>query len=622
VYHTVPHTCLSAMTLNFRWAPFYGALLVSLVPSILLTCIFLPQSSGAPTHGPSLVNITISVPNGTNDHGDQHLLCRPSHWTDVGTFFLGNYVAHAATVKTRPGESFSSVLITIALALAVPASSVVRALDAILNYAISGKTPLETASKAEALCVVIRAPDWKPRDGDKVRGVIFTRSLLRPYVRSETYIRSHDKNFHLVTVEQESLGAELPIPKVGTGNVQSIENNQQKISADSIAHTAKIEDQRLNVVGLELGIESLPFGLPFKPSRHRTTIQNRSVHGVCLLPPGYCLSILPPGTEVVGTHGPNEGLSRRPQWRWWAGHGKPEGKLELDNPDEISSSYSFSTGVVAILQTLYATFTLYQTRGNQVKRYGYAAFGLTVTPYLVMSLVNLISTILTPRYAAVYLIKSEVMAEAEGREGARFEGVVGSLKNKPSDSNESEVVFKVEADGRTIMYESEACHDRSEHMQAENNNGIGAIEVDVNSNGPQDSQGRKSENNQPIRVPSGALKFRPKKTLLSLFGAYLLGSVSVAMIAIISHFKAGQSTTSQRAWTMAWLGSGICIGSIFGTGRATQPPNPDDSGAAERWRTFISVVFISVVLCSIPAIGGFVVVAQMLQEYGNCIQIY
>ena len=61
---------------------------------------------------------------------------------------------------------------------------------------------------------------------------------------------------------------------------------------------------------------------------------------------------------------------------------------------------------------LYAAFTLYETRGDQIKRYGYPAFGLTVGPYLVMSLVNLINSILTPNYVAVYLVKTEVMAEA------------------------------------------------------------------------------------------------------------------------------------------------------------------------------------------------------------------
>jgi hypothetical protein len=466
--------------------------------------------------------------------------------------------------------------------------------------------------------VVIRSPEWKPRDGDKVRGVKFPRSLLRPYVQSETYNRSHDKDFQLVTTKQESLGAEFPIPKVKLGNSQSIENNQE-MSADSAAHITDTEKQRLNIVGRKVGIGLHPFGLPFMPLRHRTTLRNRTVHGVCHLPAGYCLSMLPPGTEVFGIHGPSEGLSRRPRRCWWAGHGKPEKSSELDNSAELSSSYSFSTGVITILQTLYAAFTLYKTRGDQINRYGYAAFGLTVAPYLVMSLVNLVNSILAPSYAAVYLIRNEVMAEAERREGARFEGVIGSLRNNTSDPIQSEVVFEVEADRRTIMHESKGYHAGREHMQAENNESIDAIEVDVNSNGPQDSQGQNLENNQLIEVPSGSMIMTPKQFFLPFLGAFLVGSVSIAILAILSRFKTGQSTTSQQAWTMTWLSFGICIGPMFTTASNPSPPNPDGTEPPKAW---LGLAILLNVLCFVPAIGGFVVVAQMLEEYGKCIQIY
>ena len=66
--------------------------------------------------------------------------------------------------------------------------------------------------------------------------------------------------------------------------------------------------------------------------------------------------------------------------------------------------------------------------GDQIQRYGYAAFGLTVAPYLLMSIVNLLGTMLTPDYPCLYLVSSEVMDEAARREGARFEGMVASSK--------------------------------------------------------------------------------------------------------------------------------------------------------------------------------------------------
>ena len=208
-----------------------------------------------------------------------------------------------------------------------------------------------------------------------MRGVVFSRSLLRPYVRSISCVQRYEKDSQLVKSEEETLGAEAFISKAGSGNAQSSANNQQKTSAALAGHATDIGEQRLNIVGRKVGIGVRPFGLPFMPSQHRTTIQNKNVHGVCHLPPGNCLSILPPGTAVVGIHGPSESLNRHPRRRCWAGHRETVVKPELDSVDEISSSYNLSTGVVVILQTLYAAFTLFESRGDQINRYGYAASG-------------------------------------------------------------------------------------------------------------------------------------------------------------------------------------------------------------------------------------------------------
>jgi len=94
----------------------------------------------------------------------------------------------------------------------------------------------------------------------------------------------------------------------------------------------------------------------------------------------------------------------------------------------VSSSYSFPSALIAVLQFTYATVTLVQTtRGAQIDTYGYAAFGLTVVPYAMMSLVNLISALTTPSYSTMFMVNNEVMDEAI-RHGARFDGVVGKLR--------------------------------------------------------------------------------------------------------------------------------------------------------------------------------------------------
>ncbi|KAI1215019.1 uncharacterized protein F4807DRAFT_405574 [Annulohypoxylon truncatum] len=137
----------------------------------------------------------------------------------------------------------------------------------------------------------------------------------------------------------------------------------------------------------------------------------REIHGVCKLPQGYTLAFVPRHAKVR----PAKSLDER-----------QDNELEERFDSTISASFSTIKAVVAILQTLYASFTLYRTRGDQLVQYGYAAFGLTVTPYLVMSIINLIGNMVTPEYAALYMVRSDIMKEARGR-GAVIDGEVGEI---------------------------------------------------------------------------------------------------------------------------------------------------------------------------------------------------
>lgn len=97
----------------------------------------------------------------------------------MATFVLANFVAHAATVKSQPGETVILVLFALVFALFFPGFGTARGLDAIFRHAITGSSALQKAKKAGALCHVVRTPDWKPHSEDIVRDVrvIKSRSL-------------------------------------------------------------------------------------------------------------------------------------------------------------------------------------------------------------------------------------------------------------------------------------------------------------------------------------------------------------------------------------------------------------------------------------------------------------
>ena len=53
---------------------------------------------------------------------------------------------------------------------------------------------------------------------------------------------------------------------------------------------------------------------------------------------------------------------------------------------------------------------------------------MAVAPNLVMSIVNLISTMLIPDYSMVFLVTSKNMEEAQRRESVKFEGIIGAIQ--------------------------------------------------------------------------------------------------------------------------------------------------------------------------------------------------
>src|ERR1700761_2430636 len=86
-------------------------------------------------------NMTITVPEKATNHGDPRILCMvPTPWATIAIFYLGNFAAHAATLKTYPGEAPFQVVRAVIYALFFPTSGIVRGLNAIFRHASLEKT--------------------------------------------------------------------------------------------------------------------------------------------------------------------------------------------------------------------------------------------------------------------------------------------------------------------------------------------------------------------------------------------------------------------------------------------------------------------------------------------------
>ena len=555
---------------------------------LCLSLVTLPRTSCAPTTPKPTQNITVTVPEGTQSHGSPDLICTPTRWTDVAIFFLANYVAHAATIKSFPGEPALLTLRVLISALCLPVSGVTRGLKAIRQRAIFSSTLLEIAANAGALCVVVRTPEWVPQKGDVacVSGFQFPKSSNRNRPRDRQDI--------------------------------------------------------LNKLHLRIRQNSIHF-LPIKSNLES---KGRKVHGICCLPHGYALALLParaPIMEIPKSKRDEMGIAKMSSWCQQlkeglktlrhTKHGRPatEDGTELrvsiseaynpSDPDippeiELSSNYNLPKGVIALFHTLYASATLYRTRGDQIQRYGYAASGLTVAPYLVMSIVNLLGTILTPDYPCIYLVRSEIMDEASRRKGAKFEGMVATLKSEPVTVRKH-VEFCIDEDKRIFV---RGPSDSTSQRGLRDADDVVSIEIvhpdQVELRGILIANSiRKFYNvwhptvwiTEGLDVSDDHLP-RLLSNLIDLWANIFVGSIPIAINGGLSHFGIGHSTIAQRAWTMTWLAFGLYFGLYVSVGGLL-------------FGDSIMNVPLTMTMCFVPAIGGFVVVAQMLMSYGRCIEV-
>jgi len=148
---------------------------------------------------------------------------------DIAIFISINFMTHAATVIKYPGESGVSYFRAVVLALIFPTSGAVRGLTALVRR--GGTGVLEKATRAGALCMVVRSEFWEPADQQEVSGLLL-RPRMRPKQRRFGYIcvflmtianvylqrphtssRKEDECFHSVSkpyIKSARLGLERP----------------------------------------------------------------------------------------------------------------------------------------------------------------------------------------------------------------------------------------------------------------------------------------------------------------------------------------------------------------------------------------------------------------------------
>ncbi|EPQ53345.1 hypothetical protein GLOTRDRAFT_95311 [Gloeophyllum trabeum ATCC 11539] len=328
----------------------------------------------------------------------------------------------------------------------------------------------------------------------------------------------------------------------------------------------------------------------------------------------------------------------------------PSTRHLLENPENVnvklSKSQSWLQMAISIAQLFFSSMTLYRARGDQIDYYGYAAFGLSVIPYTLMSLVNLFGSMILGDYPYVYVLNTPVLQEAARRPDASFDGYVGYLPRNETgstgphdpaftpvylswhsevqtddDEKKSRDILTVRVEDGSEPREFELLSDPNAtdfvfHIQSVTNTkrvppsrtGI-RLELLRILQAAYDSCRSQEGFRATLRKRLGPDVQLNKSDLFEIIGGPVALVLPYLVIYALSGFKAERSTIAQRAWLMAWLGMGQFFGATIATlGRS--------GSFCWSWVNALKVSIVCISLAS--AMGGFVEVIMMYLSFGSC----
>ncbi|KAL8716203.1 MAG: hypothetical protein Q9220_000108 [cf. Caloplaca sp. 1 TL-2023] len=572
-----------------------------------------------------------SKDNGTITHeadGSQ-VWCQPTHWYDILWFFFANFILHALSVRSLPGENAFSSTVFKFCCLLIPYTGVRRGLCLIYRAGNLANNDLQAAARANALCMVIRAPDWRPRDGQIVEGCTFEESPKKPakscWGWTSLLKRKSKRNLqnHVSVLDLDEKAVVEDISPVGSATSNSVQPHQIVNGSEVMLKTKDLytPPPPPNTIGkfTRFLIETYRFrSLP--PTVNKVDHLNVKIHGVCQLAPGYALSYIPEDVKIYShiKHLRSLSISRL---------------LGLTHAPQIklASTHDVPRILFSIIQTASGAYALYKARGSQIDRYGYAAFGLTVLPYMMVSIINLIGSLLTNEYETLYLVHSATMDEMKVR-GGLCDGVVGTLERpdhqqfiyvegenetKPEGHN----IHFTMAGGEAICHEIDAPPPAKRELQISTSNHIDPVKEEWPSSRSLKSWRRSKKHEREeasttplLRVPSHSsfTRLSPPWYQTSI-NAFTLVLVILALgvphmiIALLSGYKINRSTAVQRTFVLNWL---IC-GQLQGYGVSLVEAVNGKSNVV----TSFLIIFATY---GSYCVMGLYVVAQEMIEFGTC----
>jgi hypothetical protein len=228
------------------------------------------------------------------------------------------------------------------------------------------------------------------------------------------------------------------------------------------------------------------------------------------------------------------------------------------NDFHLSIAQSWLKMGLSIAQLVYSCITIYRSRGDQTHHYGYAAYGLSVFPFTLMSFANLVCAACVGEYPCVYALTSPEMEEAKQR-GGIFSGAID------------------------VQWQAEMLQEAEKGTETSSTSAAGT--------------------KKPKFI---------KETLAIIFICGLLLQIpQYLLIYFLTNFQKRQSTLAQRAWMMAWVCANQLIFFPFACISALWPQfliHPRNR----------LILFVAMSPLLVAAVGGFVEVGLMMKYYESC----
>ncbi|KAI4215629.1 MAG: hypothetical protein LQ351_002098 [Letrouitia transgressa] len=460
--------------------------------------------------------------------------------------------------------------------------------------------------------MIIRTPEWRPKEGEVIHGC-----QLENVGTSATALAQESGIADLEKQLESKSSAFHASQTLGTSFVAATKEAENVVLKTRDTYEPPPLRNIIDSVTRRL-IQSYRFDSR-APSANIVDHRNVKIHGLCRLAPGYCLAYVPIDMKVFSR------TRFRPRMSF-------AGFLGVDTAPEIklASSYDIPRILFSLIQTVSGGFALYRARGAQINRYGASAYGLTVLPYMVVSVVNLIGSLLTSEYETMYQVHSAIMDEMNMR-GGICDGVIGSIEDPEFDDTRSmHGEERTVATGETIVFDGlhkslisqEVSESRTSRQKPVTSSKwweqMGWHLPSVRRYCPRRWRKKLQTEETPrppsITVPSHSTftrlsppAYQVYLNLLTILLLILSFAIPYIVITLLTGWKYPQNTSTERSFTLNWL----ILGQIHGWA----------VGGIERVTGRVSSVkglLVMFVIYGSYTVGGLVVVTREMVNFGKC----